>query len=104
MQLNLFQNIAKGMKSTQVSNFMKEISERLKEMEEELVIDRYEGEIAICENKVTKEKKEIRKEELPKGLKEGSIIRREHGRYVHLEKIEKQTEERIANKMKQIWK
>lgn len=104
MQLNLFQNIANEMKKIEITTFMEEISERLKQMEEELVIDRFEGEVAICENRKTGEKKEIRKELLEEGLKEGSVIKKENGKYVQMKERQEEIEDRINQKMKQIWK
>lgn len=104
MQLNLFQNIANEMKKMEITTFMEEISERLKQMEEELVIDRFEGKVAICENRKTGEKKEIRKELLEEGLKEGSVMKKENGKYVQIKERQKEIEDRINQKMKQIWK
>lgn len=47
MQLSLFQNIANEIKKIDVNEFINEIKERLEKMEEELVIDRFEGNIAV---------------------------------------------------------
>jgi len=104
MQLNLFQNIANEMKKIEITTFIEEISERLKQMEEELVIDRFEGEVAICEDRKTGEKKEIRKELLEEGMKEGSVIKKENGKYVQMKQRQEEIEDRINQKMKQIWK
>lgn len=104
MQLNLFQNIANEMKKIEITTFMEEISERLKQMEEELVIDRFEGEVAICEDRKTGEKMEIRKEQLEEGIREGSVIKKENGKYVQMKEKQKEIQERIEEKMKQIWK
>jgi len=79
-------------------------NEKLKQMEEEFVIDRFEGDIAICEDRKTGEKKEIRKELLEEGLIEGSIIKKENGKYVQSKEKQEEIEERIERKMKQIWK
>lgn len=104
MQLNLFQNIANEMKKIEITTFMEEISERLKQMEEELVIDRFEGDVAICEDRKTGEKKEIRKEQLEEGMREGSVIKKENGKYVQMKERQKEIQERIEEKIKQIWK
>lgn len=104
MQLNLFQNIVNEVKKIDVSKFIKEISERLKQMEEELVIDRFEGNIAICEDRKTGKKKEIQKEYLPEGVKEGSMLKQENGKYVHARELQEETQKRIEGKMNQIWK
>ena len=62
MQLNLFQNIANEIKKIDVNEFINEIKERLEEMEEELVIDRFEGNVAVCEDRKTGKTIEILKE------------------------------------------
>jgi len=104
MSLNLIQSMINEMKKREITTFMEEISERLKQMEEEFVIDRFEGDIAICEDRKTGEKKEIRKELLEEGLIEGSIIKKENGKYVQSKERQEEIEERIDRKMKQIWK
>ena len=81
----------------------KEIIGRLKKMEEELVIDRFEGNIAICENRKTGEIKEILKEELDEELKEGNIIKYENGKYVLDKEKQEEIEKRIKEKMDDIW-
>ena len=104
MQLNLFQNIVNEISKIDINEFIKEISERLKQMEEELVIDRFEENIAICEDRKTGNKKEIQKEYLPDGVKEGSIIKQENGKYVHSKELQEETQKRIEDKMNKIWK
>lgn len=104
MQLNLFQNIEKGMHKIELNQFVQELVERLRKMEEEYVIDRFEGNIAICEERKTGKKKEILKEELPEGVKEGSILKEENGKYVKVEKEQEEVESRIKDKMNKLWK
>lgn len=89
---------------SEISKFTHQISERMKMMEKDIwVIDRFEGNYAICENRKTKEKREIEKEKLPKEIKEGSVLSYKDGKYeVDLEE-EKKIEERIQKKMKSIW-
>ena len=103
MQLNLFQNIANEIKKIDVNEFINEIKERLEKMEEELVIDRFEGNIAVCEDRKTGEKKEIAKENLEEGLKEGDIIKEEKGKYVQANELQEETEKRIKEKMNKLW-
>ena len=45
-------------------------------------IDRFEGEFAVCENRETQEMVNIPKEKLPKGAKEGDIIKLEGEEYM----------------------
>ena len=48
-----------------ISSFLKELSERIKRMQDILVVDRIEGEYAICENRQTKEIIDINLQDLP---------------------------------------
>ena len=104
MELNLLKNISNHIKDMDIGKFINEIEERFNEMEEELVIDRYEGDYAICEDRKTGAKKEILKTELQEGLEEGSVIKKENGKYIKAEKEQEIIEKRIEDKMNQIWK
>ena len=104
MRLNLFQNITKEIRKIDVSEFIKEIGERLEKMEEELVIDRFEGKIAVCEERSTGKIKKIEKKNLPEGIKEGSIIKQENGKYIEAKEEQEIIENRIEDKMNKIWK
>ena len=53
MRLDLFQNIANEIKKIDINEFINEIRERLEKMEEEIVIDRFENNIAVCEDRKT---------------------------------------------------
>lgn len=103
MQLNLFQNIANEIKKININEFINEIMERLEKMEQELVIDRFEGNIAVCEDSKTGKKVEISKENLEEGLKEGSIIKEENGKYVQVKEKQEEIEDRIKDKMNKLW-
>lgn len=104
MQLGLFQNIINEVKKLDIGDFIKEISERMKQMEEELVIDRFEGNYAICENRKTGEIREIEREKLKQNMQEGSVIKKENGKYVQANEKQEEIENRIKEKMNQIWK
>lgn len=103
MQLNLFQNIANEIKKIDVNEFINEIKERLEKMEEELVIDRFEGNVVVCEDRKTGKKIEILRENLEEGLKEGDIIKEEKGKYVQANELQEETEKRIQEKMNKLW-
>ena len=103
MQLNLFQNIGKQLSKINMDDFIKEITERLNKMEEELVIDRFEGNIAVCEDRKTGNIKEIPKEDLPEEVTEGSFIKKENGKYIELKEEQKKIEKRIEDKMNKLW-
>jgi len=64
-----------------IQDFLKQLTERLEKMEEVLVVDRLEGNIAICENRKTKEMKNIPLSELPRRIQEGSILKWQKGKY-----------------------
>ena len=85
-----------------LQDFIKELSERLEKMEETLIVDRIEGNIAVCENRKTGKMKNISISDLPEDIKEGSILKWENGAY----KIytSNDIEKRIEEKMKDAWK
>lgn len=84
-------------------NFIQSILKENQPMEEILVIDRIEDNIAICENRENGIIIEIEVSKLPKEIKEGSVIKYADGNYrLDLEE-QKNIEERIAEKMKNIW-
>lgn len=103
MELNLFENIVNEMKKINVEEFINQIIERLDKMEKELVIDRFEEDIAICEDRKTGKKYEISKENIDKDLKEGDIIKEEKGRYIRANDIQETVEKRIEEKMNNLW-
>ena len=103
MQINLFQNIVNEISKIDINKFINEIAERLEKMEQELVIDRFEGNIAICEDRKTGKKVELLKENLEEGLKEGDIIKEENGKYIKDAKLQEETEKRIEEKMNRLW-
>ncbi len=85
-----------------LQDFIKELSERLEKMEETLVVDRIEGNIAVCENRKTGKMKNLSISNLPEDIKEGCILKWENGAY----KIDASDdiEKRIEEKMKDVWK
>ena len=72
-------------------------------MEEELIIDRFEENIAICEDRETGKYKEILKENLQEGLKEGDLIKFENGKYVKNKERQDEIEKEIKEKMNKVW-
>ena len=69
---------------------------------EEYTLDRFEGNIAVLENRKTGEMKNIEKEKLPQNLEEGSILKWKDGKYEI--DTSKEIENRIEQKMKGVWK
>ena len=85
-----------------VQNFLKQIAERLEKMEEVLVVDRIEGDTAVCENRKTGKMQNIHRAELPEDIQEGNILKWQNGKYEIDTSME--IENRIEQKMKDVWK
>jgi hypothetical protein len=103
MNLDILQSLAKTVSKIDVNDFINELTERLKIMEQELVVDRFEGEFAVCEDRKTKQTHNIEISKLPKNIKEGNVIKFENGKYVIDENKEQEISERIKNKMNNLW-
>lgn len=101
--MNIFREISNKINEISVSDFIKELTERLTKMEQELIIDRFEGEFAVCEDRKTGEMINIEKEKLPNGAKEGSILKFDNDRYVLDEKKEEEIRNRIEEKARKLW-
>ncbi len=86
-----------------ISSFLKELSERIKRMQDILVVDRIEGEYAICENRQTKEIIDINLQDLPKEIKEGTILKWNKGKYEIDFEEQNNIEDRIKQKMDNLW-
>lgn len=84
-----------------ISNFIKQLTERLQKMDEILVVDRIEDNIAVCENRNNGKMKNILLSELPEGVKEGSILKWNNDKYEI--DLSNEIEQRIEKKMKDVW-
>ena len=104
--INLVQTVTKeALSNLNVNSFIKELEGRIKyiKKEKEYTIDRFENDIAICEDRNTREMISIPKKNLPEGIKEGSILTYKDGKYsINIEK-EKEVSERIKEKMDKLW-
>lgn len=67
------------------------------------VIDRFEENIAVLENRTTQEIKNVPISVLPKDLKEGSVLKCIDGKYIVYNEQAEEIENRIKNKMDEIW-
>ena len=85
-----------------IQSFLKQVAERLEKMEEVLVVDRIEGDIAVCENRKTKKMQNINIADLPRDIEEGSVLKWQNGKYEM--DTSKEIENRIEQKMKDVWK
>lgn len=88
---------------SEISRFINLLSERIMQMEEIYVIDRLEGDYAVCENRDTGEIINIEKSLLPEDIKEGTVLKYENGNYIIDMETEEQIEKRVAQKMKNLW-
>lgn len=100
---NLQNNSNSFMDSKQVEDFRKEVEERLAIVQARYTIDRFEGNVAICEDRQTGEMKEINREDLPKEAREGMIIKQVGERF-EIDEVEQDiVSKRIKNKMDNLW-
>jgi len=72
-------------------------------MSERYIIDRFEGETAVCETQ-DEETIAINRADLPDNVREGTVIRRENGVYFADEQETKSRQERIRNLLKRVIK
>jgi len=101
--INIVKSVSKEL-NFNVTDFANELESRLKNMsKEKYTVDRFEGEFAVCENRETKQIKNIKKEELPENTVEGTIIELEEGKITVDKKETKQVAERIKKKMDDLW-
>ena len=70
---------------------------------EEYTIDRFEGDIAVLENRNTGGMKNIEKEKIPENTKEGDIIKCINGKYFLDENETRKVENKMEEKYKNLW-
>ena len=104
MELNLLNDINRGQNEIDVNQFQRELTNKLEEMENKFTVDRFEGNIAVLENRDTGEMININKNDLPQDAKEGSILRLNNNKYEIDVEEQKEVEKRIKDKMNKLWK
>lgn len=104
MDLQIGKALIEGIKKLDVGKFIQELTERLEKMEQELVIDRFEGNIAICEDRKTGKIQEIDRKQLPEDIQEGDMLIYQDGNYRRDAEKQTEIENRIAKKMEDLWK
>lgn len=82
-------------------NGIKKVEEKKSEIL--LIVDRIEGRIAVCENRETQEITNIDLNDLPKNVKEGDALRYENREYEIDVEARKEIEDRIKNKLKNLF-
>ncbi|MBQ2938640.1 MAG: DUF3006 domain-containing protein [Clostridia bacterium] len=70
---------------------------------EEYTIDRFEGNMAIIEDRKTGKMKNIEKVKIPEECKEGDIIKCINGKYILDKEETKRIEDEIQEKYKNLW-
>ncbi len=116
MNLDFFNQIGKNVKHSldETQNNIKEkIYENIDEVEVDLAeklnaiveytLDRFEGNIAVCEERNTGKIINIDKDKLPKDIKEGDIFISINGKYALEIERQEEVNKRIEDKMKDLW-
>ncbi len=104
MDLNLLNNISRGQNEIDMEEFQRELTNKLEEMENKFTVDRFEGDMAVLENRDTGEMFNVSRNDLPQEVKEGTILKINNNKYeVDLEE-QKIVEDRIKDKMNKLWK
>lgn len=85
-------------------SFSKELNNHLDIKNSTFSIDRFEGELAVCENRATGEMINIEKSLLPEDATEGSIIKLEDGKYILDENATQKKQEQIKNMINNLFK
>lgn len=118
MNLDIFEKIANEIQN----NFKKNVDEKkienihneninTEELElaqklnaiDEFTLDRFEGNIAVLEDRNTRKTKNIDKNKIPKYTKEGDILKCINGKYYLDKERTKEIELDIQNKYKNLW-
>lgn len=104
MNLELLNNINRGQNEIDMEKFQRELTNKLEEMENKYTVDRFEGDIAVLENRNTGEMLNVSRNDLPREVKEGTILKINNNKYeIDLEE-QKIVEDRIKDKMNKLWK
>ncbi len=105
MNIDFFKGLEIGgdLKKDEIKEFQLQLSNKLNKMEDTYTIDRFENNIAICENRSTGEFIEIQRDRLPKDIKEGTIIRKQNDVYIIDTDKTEEVAQRIKSKMDRLW-
>lgn len=80
------------------------LEEKLNLKNEKYTIDRFEGDVAVLENRENGEMLNIDRKKLPKDAKESDILKFSNGKFEVDKEETKTIEERIIDKANRIWK
>ena len=104
MELDLLNNINRGQNEIDVTEFQRELTNKLEEMDSRFTIDRFEGDVVVLENRDTGEMLNVNKKDIPQDAKEGTILKLNKDKYEIDIEEQRIVEDRIKNKMKNLWK
>ena len=104
MDLNLLNNISRGQNEIDMEEFQRELTNKLEEMENKFTVDRFEGDMAVLENRDTGEMFNVSRNDLPQEVKEGTILKINNNKYEVDLGEQKIVEDRIKDKMNKLWK
>ena len=104
MELDLLNNINRGQNEIDMEKFQRELTNKLEEMESRFTIDRFEGDVVVLENRDTGEMLNVNKKDIPQDAKEGTILKLNKDKYEIDIEEQRIVEDRIKNKMKNLWK
>ena len=94
--------LTKEEKGKFVQEFIKQLFQKLEE-EKILVVDRFEGNIVVCENRESGEMVNIEEDKLPENIKEGDVLKYKNGQYSIDYEERAAIEERINDKLKNLF-
>lgn len=89
-------------KGTNLFNDEVELAKKLDAIEE-FTVDRFESDFVVLEDRNTGKMLDVKKEDLPRDIKEGDILDKINGKYTVNQEKTLEAKERIKNKMKKIW-
>ncbi len=102
MHNNIENDVNIDEKRSLIQDLINSIKNKL-EKENILVIDRFEGDFAVCENRKTGIMLNINKNKLPKQAVEGDVLKFVNNKYELDENEKEKIENRINNKVKNLF-
>ena len=91
-------------KKNNSEDFHSELNNYIEKTETTFSVDRFEGNFAVCENRITGDFINIPISELPENVTEGSIIKFEKGNYILDIESTKKEQEEIKNLVNNLFK
>ncbi len=103
-KIKLVNQLTEQKMQNEISKFINQLSERIKNMESIYVVDKIEGDYAVCENRETGEIFDLELSSLPKEINEGTILKLHNNKYIIDSESKNEIENRIKQKMNKLWK